>query len=151
MMVSCGEVEMAWCMTSVNLSFLYVKDVECDEEKIGVQERSLLQSGVSRIQGYSVEESADTFTLFPTDVAEQAFREFLGYVSKRSKGSYVEETPMPVSRVDTPVATLIHCSAEKDNRGAHRRKENADTYKRMVKNATKELIGNIKEFEKHWS
>lgn len=46
---------------------------------------------------------------------------------------------------------MIRCRLEVEKRGGHLEKEYADMYGKMMEVATRQIIGNIEEFVKHWA
>lgn len=63
---------MSWQRACRNVSLLHIKKREREGDEIVVKERSLLQRGVSVVQGYFAGDNADTLTPFWNEVGEQA-------------------------------------------------------------------------------
>lgn len=146
------ELDMSWWRTCTDVSLLQFKSTGCEEEdEIGEREGIYLQSGVSAAADTGADDVGETLALFRNETAKQVFKEFLGYDPKREDGSYVHGTIMSIARLDAWVATVVLCLVEREKRGGQRQKEYADTFGRMLETATKQVIGNIGEFVKHWS
>lgn len=70
---------------------------------------------------------------------------------KKKDGSYVERRTKSIDGLASWVATVVSCLLKKKEREGHHQEEYSDTYGRMVETATKEVVRNVREFEKYWS
>lgn len=59
-----NELEISWCRTFGNLSLLQHKEEGCEVNRIVVETRASLQSGLTAGQSCYARESAETSTLF---------------------------------------------------------------------------------------
>lgn len=145
------ELGISWQKTCTDVSLLQFKEGEREEHEIVVGERPLLQNGVPAVQDNSAGESAQTLALFRDEVREQVLRDFLGHDQKRRNGSYLEITIKSIARLYAWVTTMVRCSLKMENCEGRHRKEYADTHGKFLKTSTKLIIGNAREFLKHFS
>lgn len=79
--------------TCANVSVLLIKEGALEEDEIAVEKCSLLQSGVSFLQRYSVGETTEVYTILERS-RWLLLPDFLGYNSRPKDGSCVLGTTM---------------------------------------------------------